>query len=202
MPIQSGTSTYGTFGELLTSAVQTNVSKRPLKKIAPYSNYDQPLNLDGGIHGYSRNWGDASTATQTAVMKKILDYSEDLSSEDQAILLGIARIESGFNPDAAATTTSASGVFQFLASTGKGFGLSPDNTFDADANIAAGVRLFRQNQRIIDSRYPNLSAKDRAIRLYAIHHDGPGMNAGGIQIAKEKLIPNLEKFRAIAAAYE
>ena len=198
--IASTPTTYGSLGELLLAATVTNISKRVLQQTVPYSNYNQSIPRDTArLGGYSRNWGDASTATQTTVMKKIVDASIDLQPEDRAILLGIARLESGFNPDAAATATSASGVFQFIKSTGYALGLTKETVFDADANIQAGIRLYRSNLKTVQNKYPNLSPNERAVKLYALHHDGPSLKSGGAEIAREKLLPYLEKFRTIAS---
>jgi hypothetical protein len=200
-PVKSTETTFGSLGELLLSATETNVSKKVLKKTVPYSNYDRPIEerAERAERGYSRNWGDASSATQTSVMQTILTSSKDLSKEDQAILLGIARIESGFNPDAAATTTSASGVFQIIRSTGENLGISQKNIFSMKDNIKSGVKLFKENIRLVDKKYPQLTGNERAVMLYALHHDGPSLKYGGAGIAREKLSPYLDRFRAITS---
>jgi soluble lytic murein transglycosylase-like protein len=197
-PVATTSNTVGTLGEMLLSATVTNVSKKPLRQTVPYANYNRPLEL-GEARGYSRNWGDASAATQTSAMQAILAGAEGLSTEDKAILLGICRIESGFNPDAAATTTSASGLFQIIKSTGETLGLSQKNLFNMKDNIKAGVALFKEHARLVAKKYPHLAGDERAVMLYALHHDGPTLKYGGAQIGREKLVPFLNKFRAITA---
>jgi putative chitinase len=184
---------------LLEIATQKPYRTSPILNSVSYSGIRQPLDQSPGrLMGYSRNWGHASSNTQQEVMQKILQYSSDLSTEDQAILLGIARIESGFNPDAATPSTSASGVFQIIKSTGENLGLKKEDRFNADLNIKAGVKLFKENLSLAKKRWPNLTGDERAKMLYALHHDGPSLKFGGSKIASDKLLPYLAQFRQIA----
>ena len=186
--------------DLFARAIQQPLKKTNYPSWATYSHYGEQIDVSADrLSGYSRNWGDAPSSTQTAVMKKILEYSSDLSPEDQAILLGIARIESGFNPDAAATTTSASGVFQIIDSTGSRLGLTKANRFDTDSNIKAAVKLYKENLKILNKKFPGLTGDDKARMIYALHHDGPSLRYGGAQIADSKLIPYLDTFRQIVS---
>ena len=87
----------------------------------------------GRLAGNSRIWGDASQEVQ----RKVIDALVEAAKKDSfnvrriALLLAMVKIESGFNPDAAAGTTSASGLGQFITGTGKGYGLNAQNRFDA-----------------------------------------------------------------------
>lgn len=173
---------------------------RKLKKptVAPWSNYTKPLNnTDDRLSGWGRGWGQASTSTQHQVMDLIVKRSSHLSPEDQAILLATARIESGFNPDAAATSTSASGVFQIVKDTASNLGLTQTDVFDAEANIEAGIKLFEENSAQVRKRFPKLSGDERAVMLYAFHHDGPSLAYGGVAIARKDLVPYLDDFRGV-----
>ena len=152
-----------------------------------------------GLAGNSRRWGDAPVGVQTAVIEAILEESSDLTPDDQATLLAIARLESGFNPDAAAGTTTASGVFQIIKKTGLTLGLPFEDRFDAYKNIEAGVALFKENIALLDRRYPGLTGDQRAVMLYALHHDGPSLKYGGEAIAVSKLVPYLENYRRLVA---
>ena len=163
-----------------------------------HSNFDLPINqTQGRLAGFGRGWGQASTESQHQVMDLIIQNSSLLSAEDQAILLGIARLESGFNPDAAALETTASGVFQLVKNTAKSLGLSQDKVFDAKENILAGVELFEENRALVNRRFPKLSGNERAVMLYAFHHDGPSLSYGGASIARKQLLPFLDDFREI-----
>lgn len=188
---------------LFSRSIQQPIRKTNYPSWVSYSHYGEPiLRNEYRLSGYSRNWGDAPSSTQSTVMKKILEYSSDLSKQDQSILLGIARIESGFNPDAAATTTSASGVFQIIDSTAKRLGINDNNRFDTDSNIKAGIKLYKQNLQIAKQKFPTISGNDKASLLYALYHDGPSLRYGGAQIADSKLLPYLDTFYQIAQEYQ
>lgn len=163
--------------------------------IAPQSLFDVPIDRRmGRLKGYSREGSDASTYVKNKVKELILDNSLDFSAEDQALLLAIAEQESGFNPDAAALTTSAGGVFQLVAKTAENLGLSKRNIFDAELNIRAGVKLFKENVNFVDKKYPDLSKTKRAALLYALHHDGPSLRYGGLEIAVKYVLPRMQKY--------
>ena len=123
---------------------------------------------DTGINnGNSRNPGDVSSSVKEIVKQQIINTAEkaNLSETDIANLLAIAEHESGFNPDAASKTTSASGVFQILDSTAKdainrlnGTGLVNSYTFsgnydrfDIDSNIKVGIAVYLDKKRIAGS---------------------------------------------------
>ena len=160
-----------------------------------YSRFNEPINkAQNELAGFGRGAGQASSATQKEVMSKIVSYADHLSEQDQALLLSIAKIESGFNPDAAATSTSASGVFQLVRKTAESLGVAKNDVFDADANIKAGIKLFEENINLVNRKYPKLSGNERAVMLYALHHDGPSLAYGGEKIAREKILPELPKF--------
>jgi putative chitinase len=174
----------------------------PLKTLSPKteknSNYYRPLDLSPErLAGTGRGWGQARPETQYQVMDMILQKSKHLSPENQAILLATARIESGFNPDAAATSTSASGVFQLIKKTASNLGVEQKNVFDAEENISAGIKLFEENLAAVNRRFSKLSGNEKAIMLYAFHHDGPGLGYDGAAIARRQMLPYLDDFRAV-----
>ena len=89
-------------------------------KVVSYSYYKKPIE-GSGPRGKSRRGGDASKAVQEESINAIIKEGRKagMSKEDIALTLAIARHESGFNPDAAAGTTSAHGLGQFVNKTGK-----------------------------------------------------------------------------------
>ncbi len=100
-----------------------------------------------------------------------------LSAEDQAVLLAIADIESGFNPLARAPTTSACGLFQFVRRTGELFRLPVEKCMDPWENARAGVEHYINNyERKVQSTVADLSGAERVLRTfelsYYLHHDG------------------------------
>ena len=172
------------------------IGLKNLGGIVPHSNFRMPIVKETNqLAGYARGPGQASAEVQRQVMQKIAEYSSHLKIEDQALLLSIAKLESGFNPDAAAITSSASGVFQLIERTAANLGLSQSKIFNADLNIQAGIKLFDQNLALIKDKYSMLSGTDRSVILYALHHDGPSLGYGGEQIAKQRILPELSKFR-------
>ncbi len=76
------------------------------------------------LHGNSRRAGDADYDVQKVINMIFIEAKKaKLSKRDICLLLAIARHESGFNPDAAAGSTSASGIGQFVDATGEKYGL-------------------------------------------------------------------------------
>ena len=144
--------------------------------------------------GLSRRWGDAPKEVKETVRSIILKESKQLSTEDQALLLAIAHLESGFNPSAKAPTTSAAGVFQIVKKTGLALGLLPEERYDATLNIRAGIELFRENAARVKRRGKDLTREERAVAIYALHHDGPSLVYGGEKIARERLLPLFKSY--------
>lgn len=98
--------------------------------------------------------------------------------EDQAVLLAIADIESGFNPMARAPTTTACGLFQFVKRTGEIFGLPQSECMDPMANARAQVAHYQYNfERRVKPHVEHLTGSERVFRTfelsYYLHHDGP-----------------------------
>jgi hypothetical protein len=154
-------------------------------KVEAWSRYNDPIPNDGQPHGNSRRHGDASPAVQEHVINTIISecLKRGLSREDTAHVLAIARVESGFNPDAAAGTSSASGVGQFIRKTGSSYGLTDANRFDLVANTRALVGHYLDNKALALE-----NGKDAAW-VYKYHHDGPTLNSGGLGLAVKEVLP-------------
>lgn len=161
-------------------------------KVEGWSHYNDPIPNDGQPHGHSRRHGDASPAVQAHVIETIIDecVKRGLSKEDTAHVLAIARVESGFNPDAAAGQSSASGVGQFIAKTGAGYGLNDTNRFDLKSNVRALVDHYEDNKELAHAH-----GKDAAW-VYKYHHDGPTQNSGGLALAHKEVIPFAQAYSA------
>ncbi|RYD38874.1 MAG: lytic transglycosylase domain-containing protein [Verrucomicrobiaceae bacterium] len=162
-------------------------------QIASYSHYNVPIErTEGRIAGNSRIHGDASDETQRASIDLIVREvkSRGLSDGDAAYVLSMAYIESGFNPDAAAGTTSASGLGQFIDKTGAHYGLGSNNRFDAEANAGALVDAYEDAKKWAEKNHPN----DVDVYIYAYHHDGPSLKYGGVDLAREEVIPRADMF--------
>ncbi len=155
------------------------------------THYDDKINGSIG-HGNSRKWGDASFEVQQTAIDAIITTADryGLGSRDIAHVLAIAYQESGFNPDAAAGTTTASGLGQFIDKTGRGYGLNDENRFDIQANAKALVEHFIDNKNLANKRGQGEEF------IYKYHHDGPSQDYGGLALSKNKVIPLIGKFEA------
>lgn len=155
------------------------------------SHYLEPIDdTEGRLSGNSRIWGDAAPEVQSQVIDTLVATSKGagLSARETAHVLAIARVESGFNPDAAAGTTSASGVGQFIDDTGRAYGLGSANRFDADAQARALVSHFIDNRELAARRGQG------EVYIYKYHHDGPSRDYGGLGLAADKVMPLLERY--------
>lgn len=155
------------------------------------SHYLEPIDeTEGRLSGNSRIWGDADPEVQSQVIDILVATSKDagLSARETAHVLAIARVESGFNPDAAAGTTSASGVGQFIDNTGSAYGLDNANRFDADAQARALVSHFVDNRELAARR-----GQDE-VYIYKYHHDGPSRDYGGLALSADKVMPLLDSY--------
>ena len=161
--------------------------------IKAYSHYREPIDdAPNRLAGNSRIWGDASPEVQSRVVDILIEAARDkgLSTRETAHVLAIARVESGFNPDAAAGTTSASGLGQFIDGTGRSYGLH-SNRFDAQDGARALVDHFIDNRHLANSR-----GQGEAY-IYKYHHDGPTRDYGGLGLAKDKVLPFVDKYEKL-----
>lgn len=162
------------------------------EQIVKHSHYKEPVDQrPGRLAGKSRIWGDASLEVQKQVIDKLIATGKagGMNVRRVAMLLAMAKIESGFNPDAAAGTTSASGLGQFIDDTGEAYGLDKSNRFDVDANAKALFAYFLTNEKLAKKR----GKPD--VWVYKYHHDGPTNDYGGEALATGK-------FAKIADAFE
>jgi hypothetical protein len=158
--------------------------------VASVSHFNDPIPHDGKPHGFSRQAGDAPVAVKEYVVNTLINecHKQGLSREDTAHVLSIARLESGFNPDAAATSTSACGVGQFIHATGEGYGLSSKNRFDVHDNAKAMVEHYVENKKLAQEH-----GKGEAY-IYKYYHDGPSHNSGGLELAHKEVLPYIHSY--------
>lgn len=103
-------------------------------------------------------------SVQQAIMAAANRYGVDPSA-----LMRIAQIESGGNPNAKNPNSSAGGLFQFIDSTAKNYGL--EDRFDPIQASDAAARLARDNGSYL-SRV--LGRDPSAGELYLAHQQGAG----------------------------
>ena len=147
------------------------------------SHYKDPISTEPDhVGGVSRKARDTSNETKITVISKIISYGTEygLSNKDIANLIAFAKIESGFNPDAAAQGdhTSASGVFQITDRTAKdatkrlngtsrvnGIDAGEFDRFDLDSNIKFGIKVY------LDKKIRAKS--DNAYDIYKVWYTDP-----------------------------
>lgn len=166
------------------------------KNSVNWSHYDEDIDTANGRKaGNSRKWGDAPKDTQIAAIDAIIEACKrnQLSLYQAAHVLAITRVESGFNPDAAACSTSAAGLGQFIDKTGERYGLNDDNRFEIKPSADALVRIFKDNCNFALKH--KLNGNELEIAIYQYHHDGTGgHDYGGRKISKEEVVPNILPF--------
>jgi hypothetical protein len=99
------------------------------------------------------------------IRNKIIAYAT-ASGLDPEQMLQIAALESGGNPNAI-SSTGASGVYQMTGQTATGLGIT--NRFDADQNIAGGMKLALANAQALRNRGMAVNRDN----LYMMHQLGP-----------------------------
>jgi LysM repeat protein len=163
------------------------------EKVVKWSHYFDPVDHRAGrVGGNSRIWGDASQAVQRHVIDSLIVAAKKKGFDIRriAMLLAMANIESGFNPDASAGTTSASGLGQFINATGLEYGLHDGNRFDLAANVAAIIAYFKYNEKLVKKH----GKPD--VWVYKYHHDGPTRDYGGEKLTNKKFAPLAAKYEA------
>ena len=109
----------------------------------------------------------------------MLDEVAKTTGVDANLLKTFAAIESSFNPNAGAGTSTAKGLFQFINSTwatmldkyGKKYGLSPSTSvYDPRANALMGAEFLKENQKGLKS----INRGNSPVELYLAHFLGLG----------------------------
>lgn len=165
-------------------------------KPAANSYFNTPI-IEGGLRGNSRKAGDVSPEVQQQIVNMIVETGSSLDMTDYEIAyaLATARFESGFNPDAAAKTTSAKGVGQFVDKTGEAYNLTADNQWDASAQVQALLEHTIDNFEMARKKgYSNEY-------VYALHHDGPSLDRGGLGLSKQNIMPFVPKYLELIKKY-
>lgn len=176
-----------------------NAPKYKHKKVASHSNYNKPIPDDGKQHGFSRNWADADLGVQAFICNLLISHflQAGYAIEKVAFLLLLVRVESGFNPDAAATTTSASGLGQFVNKTrrdlGARIGLQEPEPFCIDTQLKLFDNYLPELFRWAERERKRDSSKCAYCLAYKYHHDGPLSDYGGYGIAQREIIPRMPK---------
>ena len=158
-------------------------------EVVSHSYYNDPLDVEG----FTRSAGGAPKEEQEKAIRTIIETgrSLDASDEEIAYALATARTESGFNIYAAARSSSAYGLGQFIDKTGKSYGLNQENRDDLQMQAQALIEHTQYNFDLAKKRGKGLEY------VYKYHHDGPSKDLGGLALAKKNVIPYLDGFRKI-----
>jgi len=139
------------------------------------TNYNIPIDrTPGRLAGRSRNAGEADYDIKVQVADLVKKYAKQygLTDHETKEILKIVEHESGFNPDAANKTSTASGVGQTLKGTFKSLTGSTDY-FNADLGAKAAVRYYKYC-RGIAAKEKGLTGGDLDVGAYQCYHDGEG----------------------------
>jgi hypothetical protein len=158
-----------------------------------HSYYDDPIDhTPGRAAGYSRDAGGASALVQRAAIDELIASSEraGLPPREIAYVLAIASYESGFNPDAAAKSSSAYGLGQFT-----------NDTLD-DYGRSLPIDNLRTQADLLVANYQRDAALTRARGqgdeyIYKYYHNGSNThdNTDTLPaIARKNIIPNLDRY--------
>lgn len=165
--------------------------------VVGHSHYFDPIIDTDGLAGRSRRWGDAPLAVQAVCVARLVkDLRSHRFTEDEvAFAIALCRHESGFNPDAAAGTSSACGLGQFLDRTRRVLSLRAGaldlDPFSVDLNVVC-LRETLKECFAFARKHAETGTNRYFQYAYAYHHDGPALKSGGLEIAEEKVLPWLE----------
>lgn len=124
------------------------------------------------ISGISRRHGRVPEGMLPEIVTAIKNAAEEHNVPED-VLMGAVQIESGFNPYAR-SYTGARGLFQFIGSTGRRYGLETDEDFyDYQKNADAGARLFKKNLEAAE-RVAGPLTDETEFLSYVAHNQGAG----------------------------
>ncbi len=110
-------------------------------------------------------------------MADIIKKAAGTVGVDYGTMMAFAKQESGFNPNAKAGTSSASGLFQFIKGTwagmvskyGSKYGIGMGDVFDPEKNAIMGGLLIKENSAVLKKNNIPINGTT----LYAAHFLGP-----------------------------
>jgi len=182
-----------------TSMIQPRGPAYRQHEIVKRSHYNDPIDHSAGrVDGNSHIWGDASAQTQSRAIDALIASGEraGLQPREIAYVLAIARVESGFNPDAAAGTSSAYGLGQFVKNTGAEYGVNDANR--NDLRMQADVLVAHYQKNAASARHRGHGPE----YIYKYHHDGEHGEYGGLEIARKKVLPYLDQYEQFVRAHQ
>jgi hypothetical protein len=162
--IKSGIRVDGCVGPETMGALGLKDEKEKKTKVRPL--------MPREISGISRRHGRVPEGTLPEIVTAIKNAAEEYNVPED-VLMGAVQIESGFNPYAR-SYTGARGLFQFIGSTGRRYGLETDEDFyDYRKNADAGARLFKKNLEAAERVAGSLTDETEFLS-YVAHNQGAG----------------------------
>ncbi|WP_332856642.1 LysM peptidoglycan-binding domain-containing M23 family metallopeptidase [Duganella sp. S19_KUP01_CR8] len=194
-------------------------------KIKKYSYLHMQPKIDkpaGALAGLSRIHGDATPQVQDRIIDMLVEIGAryKLPYRDIAHMLLFCKIESGFNPDAAAGTTSAAGLGQYTKATVEEAAKPEVSKKRLGFVLELEGRVFDAERGAYGIVLSYMFAKERAIKyfgkhyekhLYLFHHEGWYFQANADNMAEErpkavlkiiqtKILPYLDPLEKLLAA--
>lgn len=131
--------------------------------------------LGGGITPQAK--GITGLKVPEGTVKDAIDQASEKVGVDKSIMYAVAKQESGFNPNAKAGTSSATGLFQFISGTwqnmvsrfGRAYPELNKGPTDPYASATAGALYIKENSDLLKKR--NIPVNGTTI--YASHFLGP-----------------------------
>jgi hypothetical protein len=162
----------------------------------------------------SQRWGGADVVRQEVALRAVLAALARArpSLDVSAAILAIARVESGFNPDSKNPSSTACGIFQFVAGTWERYNDAREACVEPGPNAIAGVKHLTtlHTEFVRDAVPPRNELPDEEQRLehtyrllYAYHYHGSGSafapQGGSVeaQLVAEAGVPHLRQFFSI-----
>ncbi|NRR30293.1 TIGR02594 family protein [Oxalobacteraceae bacterium] len=138
----------------------------------PKTHFNDPLDKSKALSGTGRHGWEVPPEVQQKVVDIIIEEGRKagMNNRDIAHYLAIAKRESQFNPDAANEDGTASGIAQVIDKTGKKYGITNKNRFDARASIQAGLHYFRDLKQATITNYGSASGKFEPLIYYRYHY--------------------------------
>lgn len=166
------------------------------EQLVDHTHYNDPIDYSHGrISGLSRIVGDISKENQRKNIDILVEIAKSygLGREDLAMILAMAYVESGFNNDAAAGTTSASGLGQFVDGTAAAYGITNnEQRFDSVSGGEALIKYFIYNKNL--AKNSGHEGRNLYLMTYAYHHDGPSLAYGGEELSRTHVMPKYDLF--------
>ncbi|MCC6610223.1 MAG: hypothetical protein IT515_11210 [Burkholderiales bacterium] len=165
--------------------------------IAAESHFNEPIeHADGRPAGETRLWGDASEDVQEHAIEALVAASAlfGLAQREAAHVIAIARVASGFNPDAADPASSRAGLAQFDDAAAERLELAGETRFDLEANAEALVRAYIEAKKHAQKR--GTAGRDQDVMIYKVIHDGIEGDHGGLEISRREVMPLVESIHA------